>query len=61
MKAADLSPGLVYRAEGNANMVVSIQGTGLVIRLFKKLLYDTELVKNKFVFTKMSSSSMKLG
>ena len=43
MKAADLSPGLVYRAEGNANMVVSIQGTGLVIRLLKKLLHDTEL------------------
>ena len=37
MDHIDLSPGLVYRAEGNANMVVAIQGTGMVLRYVKKL------------------------
>ena len=35
MQPVDLSPGLVYRAEGNANIVVAIQGTGLVLRYAK--------------------------
>jgi len=41
MDRIDLSPGIVYRAEGNANMVVAIQGTGMVLRLPKSKMGET--------------------
>ena len=46
MQPVDLSPGLVYRAEGNANMVVAIQGTGLVLRYVKYLKYRNYMYSN---------------
>ena len=35
LRSVDLSPGVVYRGEGNANLVVAVPGTATVLRLPK--------------------------
>ena len=55
MQPVDLSPGLVYRAEGNANIVVAIKGTGMVLRYDKRLRDNTEVLKCLFRLPKSRS------